>query len=73
MRQSLALDGSELKCLGCKRNPNLLQAELGRHVRNTRSELGTRFDRVLALYTNAVLSLRARVARSTRGGTVASK
>jgi outer membrane autotransporter protein len=29
---------------------------------NTRSELGTRFDRVLALYTNAVLSLRARVA-----------
>ena len=29
---------------------------------DTRSELGTRFDRVLALYTNAVLSLRARVA-----------
>ena len=27
---------------------------------DTRSELGTRFDRVLALYTNAVLSLRAR-------------
>ena len=29
---------------------------------DTRSELGTRFDRVLALYTNSVLSLRARVA-----------
>jgi outer membrane autotransporter protein len=29
---------------------------------DTRSELGTRFDRVLALYANAVLSLRARVA-----------
>ncbi len=29
---------------------------------NTRSELGARFDRVLALYTNAVLSLRARLA-----------
>ncbi len=29
---------------------------------DTRSGLGTRFDRVLALYTNAVLSLRARVA-----------
>ena len=29
---------------------------------DTRSELGTRFDRVLALYTNAVLSLRARLA-----------
>ena len=28
----------------------------------TRSELGTRFDRVLALYTNAVLSLRGRLA-----------
>jgi hypothetical protein len=29
---------------------------------DTRSELGIRFDRVLALYTNAVLSLRARLA-----------
>ena len=29
---------------------------------DTRSELGTRFDHVLALYTNAVLSLRARLA-----------
>jgi autotransporter-associated beta strand protein/T5SS/PEP-CTERM-associated repeat protein len=29
---------------------------------DTRSELGTRFDRVLALYTDAVLSLRARLA-----------
>jgi outer membrane autotransporter protein len=29
---------------------------------DTRSELGGRFDRVLALYTNAVLSLRARLA-----------
>ena len=29
---------------------------------DTRSELGARFDRVLALYTSAVLSLRARVA-----------
>jgi autotransporter-associated beta strand protein len=29
---------------------------------DTRSELGARFDRVLALYTNAVLSLRARLA-----------
>ena len=29
---------------------------------DTRSELGARFDRVLALYTNAVLSLRGRVA-----------
>jgi outer membrane autotransporter protein len=29
---------------------------------DTRSELGTRFDCVLALYTNAVLSLRARLA-----------
>jgi autotransporter-associated beta strand protein len=29
---------------------------------DTRSELGARFDRVLALYANAVLSLRARVA-----------
>jgi outer membrane autotransporter protein len=29
---------------------------------DTRSELGTRFDRVLALYSNAVLSLRARLA-----------
>ena len=33
-----------------------------RHASRTRSELGTRFDRVLALYTNAVLSLRARLA-----------
>jgi outer membrane autotransporter protein len=29
---------------------------------DTRSELGTRFDRVLGLYTNAVLSLRGRLA-----------
>src|SRR4029079_4210529 len=34
----------------------------GRTGTDTRSELGGRFDRVLALYTNAVLSLRARVA-----------
>src|SRR5262245_1192612 len=34
----------------------------GRDATDTRSELGTRFDRVLAVYTNAVLALRARVA-----------
>ena len=34
----------------------------GRTGTDTRSELGGRFDRVLALYTNAVLSLRARLA-----------
>jgi outer membrane autotransporter protein len=33
-----------------------------RNATDTRSELGTRFDRVIALYTNAVLSLRARLA-----------
>jgi autotransporter-associated beta strand protein len=34
----------------------------GRDATDTRSELGARFDRVLAVYTNAVLALRARVA-----------
>jgi autotransporter-associated beta strand protein len=34
----------------------------GRDATATRSELGTRFDRVLALYSNAVLALRGRVA-----------
>jgi outer membrane autotransporter protein len=34
----------------------------GRDATDTRSELGARFDRVLALYTNAVVALRARVA-----------
>jgi autotransporter-associated beta strand protein len=34
----------------------------GRDATDTRSELGARFDRVLALYTNAVLALRGRVA-----------
>jgi autotransporter-associated beta strand protein len=33
-----------------------------RDVTDTRSELGARFDRVLAIYTNAVLALRGRVA-----------
>jgi uncharacterized protein with beta-barrel porin domain len=33
-----------------------------RDATDTRSELGTRFDRVLAVYSNAVLALRARVA-----------
>jgi outer membrane autotransporter protein len=34
----------------------------GRDATDTRSELGTRFDRVLAAYSNAVLALRGRVA-----------
>jgi uncharacterized protein with beta-barrel porin domain len=34
----------------------------GRDPTDTRSELGARFDRVLAAYTNAVLALRGRVA-----------
>jgi autotransporter-associated beta strand protein len=34
----------------------------GRDATDTRSELGARFDRVLAVYTNAVLALRGRVA-----------
>ena len=34
----------------------------GRDATDTRSELGARFDRVLAIYTNAVLALRGRVA-----------
>jgi outer membrane autotransporter protein len=34
----------------------------GRDATDTRSELGARFDRVLAVYSNAVLALRARVA-----------
>ena len=34
----------------------------GRDATSTRSELGTRFDRVLAVYSNAVLALRGRVA-----------
>jgi autotransporter-associated beta strand protein len=34
----------------------------GRDASDTRSELGTRFDRVLAVYANAVLALRGRVA-----------
>ena len=34
----------------------------GRTATDTRSELGARFDRVLALYPNAVLALRARLA-----------
>ena len=34
----------------------------GRDATDTRSELGARFDRALAVYTNAVLALRARVA-----------
>ena len=34
----------------------------GRDATDTRTELGTRFDRVLALYSNAVLALRGRVA-----------
>src|SRR6266498_2774138 len=33
-----------------------------RDATDTRSELGARFDRVLAIYTNAVLALRGRVA-----------
>jgi outer membrane autotransporter protein len=33
-----------------------------RDATDTRSELGTRFDRVLAIYSNAVLALRGRVA-----------
>jgi uncharacterized protein with beta-barrel porin domain len=33
----------------------------GRDATDTRSELGARFDRVLAVYSNAVLALRARV------------
>jgi hypothetical protein len=33
-----------------------------RDATDTRSELGTRFDRVLAVYSNAVLALRGRVA-----------
>ena len=34
----------------------------GRDATDTRSELGARFDRVLSVYTNAVLALRGRVA-----------
>ena len=34
----------------------------GRDATDTRSELGARFDRVLAVYANAVLALRGRVA-----------
>ena len=34
----------------------------GRDASDTRSELGARFDRALALYTNAVLSFRGRLA-----------
>ncbi len=34
----------------------------GRDATDTRSELGARFDRVLAFYTNAVLALRGRLA-----------
>src|SRR5262249_13398747 len=34
----------------------------GRDATDTRSELGARLDRVLAVYTNAVLALRGRVA-----------
>jgi outer membrane autotransporter protein len=34
----------------------------GRDATDTRGELGARFDRVLAVYTNAVLALRGRVA-----------
>ena len=34
----------------------------GRDVTDTRTELGARFDRVLAVYSNAVLALRGRVA-----------
>jgi autotransporter-associated beta strand protein len=34
----------------------------GRDATDTRSELGARFDRALAVYTNAVLALRGRVA-----------
>jgi autotransporter-associated beta strand protein len=34
----------------------------GRDATDTRSELGARFDRLLAIYTNAVLALRGRVA-----------
>jgi outer membrane autotransporter protein len=34
----------------------------GRDATDTRSELGARFDRVLAVYQNAVLALRGRVA-----------
>jgi uncharacterized protein with beta-barrel porin domain len=34
----------------------------GRDATDTRSELGARFDRLLAVYTNAVLALRGRVA-----------
>jgi outer membrane autotransporter protein len=34
----------------------------GRDAADTRSELGARFDRVLAVYSNAVLALRGRVA-----------
>jgi outer membrane autotransporter protein len=34
----------------------------GRDATDTRSELGARFDRVLALYSNAVLALRGRLA-----------
>jgi YVTN family beta-propeller protein/autotransporter-associated beta strand protein len=34
----------------------------GRDATDTRSELGARFDRVLAVYSNAILALRARVA-----------
>jgi outer membrane autotransporter protein len=34
----------------------------GRDATDTRNELGARFDRVLAVYSNAVLALRGRVA-----------
>ena len=34
----------------------------GRDATDTRSELGARFDRVLAVYSNAVLALRGRLA-----------
>ena len=48
--------------------PNSLALAFGsRDATDTRSELGARFDRVLAVYQHAVLALRGRVAWPTTG------
>ena len=56
--------GAEFPYAGLHRDrvdPQRLCARLcGRHATDTRSELGARFDRVLAVYSSAVLALRGR-------------
>ena len=48
-------------------NGGFALAFLGRNATDTRSELGGRFDRVLAVYSNGVLALRGRLAWATTG------